>query len=153
MTNLEAFLAMVAHSEGTQDIPGGDRGYKVIVGSTIEKPILFDSYADHPRKRVQLSPGLSSTAAGRYQILARYYDAYRAALKLPDFSPASQDAIAIQMIRERQAYNDVCAGRIDEAVAKCASIWASLPGNNYGQHENSLTALRGAYTDAGGKLA
>jgi muramidase (phage lysozyme) len=153
MTNLEAFLTMIAVSEGTQNIPGGENGYKVIVGSTMQKPILMDSYADHPRKRVELSPGLSSTAAGRYQILARYYDAYKAILKLPDFSPHSQDAIAIQMIRERQAHADVCAGRIDEAIAKCAAIWASMPGSNYGQHENSIVALRGAYLEAGGKLA
>jgi muramidase (phage lysozyme) len=153
VTNLEAFLTMIAVSEGTQNIPDGEDGYKVIVGSTMEKPILFDSYADHPRQRVQLSPGLSSTAAGRFQILERYYDAYKALLKLPDFSPHSQDAIAIQMIRERQAYNDVCAGRIDEAVGKCASIWASLPGNDFRQHENSLAMLKSAFIDAGGKLA
>jgi muramidase (phage lysozyme) len=153
VTNLDAFLTMIARSEGTQDIPGGDDGYRVIVGSTPEKPILFDSYADHPRQRIQLSPGLSSTAAGRYQILERYFDAYKAMLGLPDFSPKSQDSIAIQMIRERQAFADVCAGRIDEAVGKCSSIWASLPGNNYAQHENSLTALRSAFIDAGGTLA
>lgn len=153
MSNLDAFLTMIARSEGTQDIPGGESGYRVIVGSTPEKPILFDSYQDHPRQRVQLSPGLSSTAAGRYQILERYYDAYKAMLKLPDFSPASQDAIAIQMIRERQAFADVCAGWIDEAVGKCASIWASLPGNNYGQHENPLASLRSHFIDAGGRLA
>jgi muramidase (phage lysozyme) len=153
VSNLDAFLVMVAISEGTQNIPGGDDGYRVIVGSTMEKPILMDSYADHPRQRIQLSPGLSSTAAGRYQILERYYDSYKAILKLPDFSPPSQDAIAIQMIRERQAFTDVCAGRINEAIAKCAATWASLPGNSYGQHENSLTALRVAFIDAGGKLA
>lgn len=153
MSNLDAFLTMIGTSEGTVQIPGGDNGYRVIVGSTAAKPILFGSYADHPRQRIQLSAGLSSTAAGRYQILERYYDAYKAMLKLPDFSPASQDAIAIQMIRERQAFADVCAGRIDEAVGKCASIWASLPGNNYGQHENPLASLRSHFIDAGGRLA
>jgi muramidase (phage lysozyme) len=151
VSNLDSFLTMVAISEGTEPI--GDHGYNCIVGSTVEKPILCDSYADHPRQRIQLGPGLSSTAAGRYQILERYYDAYRATLQLPDFSPKSQDAIAIQMIRERLAFADVCAGRLPEAVKKCSSIWASLPGNDYGQHQNSFVALTTAFIDAGGQLA
>lgn len=151
MTNIDAFLAMIAASEGTARI--GDRGYNVLVGSTPEHPHLFDSYADHPRVRVRLSDTLTSTAAGRYQILERYFDAYKAQLHLSDFGPASQDAIATQMIRECGALADVAAGRFDEAVTKCASRWASLPGASYGQHENKLADLRQAFTGAGGTLA
>lgn len=146
MSNLDAFLTMIAVSEGTEPI--GDHGYNCVVGGA-----LFDSYADHPRQRIELRPGLASTAAGRYQILERYYDAYKAQLHLPDFSPASQDAIAIQMIRERQAFADVAAGRFDEAVAKCSNLWASLPGNHYGQRQNTLADLRQAFTIAGGQFA
>ncbi|HQR02484.1 MAG: glycoside hydrolase family 104 protein [Proteobacteria bacterium] len=145
--NQKAFLDMIAHSEGT--VKYGDQGgYNVIVGGS-----LFDSYADHPRKLVQLNATLKSTAAGRYQLLAKYFDAYRAQLHLPDFSPASQDAIALQQIRECRALDDIEAGRFNEAVAKCAHIWASLPGAGYGQHENTLVALRDAYQNAGGTLA
>lgn len=151
MSNLDAFLTMISVSEGTYDI--GDRGYNCIVGSTPEHPHLFTSYADHPRVKVMLRPGLISTAAGRYQILERYFDAYKAQLGLPDFGPGSQDAIAIQMIREQHAADDVLAGRFDEAVQKCANIWASLPGNAYGQPENDLAQLREAFTAAGGELA
>jgi muramidase (phage lysozyme) len=151
VSNLQAFLQMIAVSEGTARI--GDRGYDVLVGSTPKQPLLFGSYHDHPRTKIQLRPDLVSTAAGRYQILARYFDAYRKTLTLPDFSPASQDAIATQMIREQGAYADVAAGRFDEAVAKVANIWASLPGAGYGQHENKLVELRRAFTDAGGIVA
>lgn len=151
MSNLDAFLAMIAHSEGTAEI--GDRGYNCLVGSTKKQPLLFGSYGDHPRTKIQLRPDLVSTAAGRYQILARYFDAYRSTIGLPDFSPASQDAIALQMIREQSAYADVVAGRFDLAVAKCANIWASLPGAGYGQHENKLADLRLAFTNAGGVVA
>src|SRR6185295_13614377 len=111
VSNLDAFLTAIAISEGTQFI--GDRGYNCVVGSTPAHPHLFDSYADHPRIAVRLSPTLTSTAAGRYQILARFYDAYKASLHLPDFSPRSQDAIAMQMIRERHALDDVMAGRLE----------------------------------------
>jgi len=153
MSNLDAFLAMIGTSEGTRAIPNSDDGYRVIVGSTPQKPFLFDSYADHPRVRVHLRPDLVSSAAGRYQILERYYDAYKATLGLKDFSPKSQDAIAVQMIREKGAFADVAAGRFDEAVARCAGLWASLPGNDYGQHQNALVSLRQAFAEAGGVFA
>lgn len=152
--NRKAFLDMIAHSEiGPKLLAVSDNGYDVIVGSTPAKPLLFSSYADHPRRLVQLRPGLASTAAGRYQLLARYYDAYRKRLGLPDFSPASQDAIALQQIKERGALALIDAGRFDEAVARVRNIWASLPGAGYGQHENDIDALRVAYVAAGGALA
>ncbi len=151
MSNLDAFLAMIAHSEGTSAM--GDRGYNVIVGSRPGRAILFRSYKDHPRVLVELSASLSSTAAGRYQILERYADAYRASLNLPDFSPASQDAIATQMIRERGALPDIEAGRFDAAVGRCSNLWASLPGAQYQQRTNLMSDLRAAYAAAGGSLA
>jgi muramidase (phage lysozyme) len=153
-TNRKAFLQMIAVSElGQGLIEASDDGYNVIVGSTTKYPDLFDSYADHPRKLVRLSALLSSTAAGRYQLLARYFDAYKKSLGLLDFGKASQDAIALQQIYECQALGDIDAGRIIVAIQKCAHIWASLPGNSYGQHQNGLALLTSAYTKAGGDLA
>ena len=113
----------------------------------------FIGFADHPRILVQVRPGLVSTAAGRYQVLARYYDAYKALLHLPDFSPMSQDLIAMQQIKERGALQDIAAGNFESAVSKCKNIWASLPGAGYGQHENNLEDLQVVYTTAGGTLA
>lgn len=151
MTNLKPFLDMIAHSEGTSQIPGGDDGYKVLVGSTVTVPSLFQSYADHPRTLVWL-PRLkvSSTAAGRYQIKASIFDAYKAQLRLPDFSPASQNAIAIQLIRECHALALIEEGDFAAAVRACNSRWASLPNAGYGQHQNTLEDLRAAYEKAGG---
>lgn len=147
MTNRQAFLTMIATSEGTA--PLGDNGYNVLVGGK-----LFKGYADHPRILVDLPRlGIKSTAAGRYQILARYFDVYKKQLKLPDFSPASQDAIAVQMIRECGALDDVDAGRVGAAIEKCKSRWASLPGAGYGQHEQNRDFLVSAYIKAGGVVA
>lgn len=151
MSNIDAFLSMLAHSEGTALI--GDRGYNVLVGSTIRQPLLFGSYKDHPRTKIQLKPDLVSTAAGRYQILVRFFDAYSKQLNLQDFSPRSQDAIALQMIRERDAIKDIEAGRFDVAVEKVKGIWASLPGAGYNQHENQLADLRDAFVREGGQIA
>jgi muramidase (phage lysozyme) len=147
-SNRKAFLDMIAWSEGTSTIAESDNGYNVLVGGT-----LFFSYNDHPRQLVVINSKLKSTAAGRYQLLSRYYDYYKKLLKLPDFSASSQDAIAIQQIKECKALDDVDAGNFERAVKKCSNIWASFPGNNYGQHQQKISALQEIYTEAGGILA
>lgn len=94
--NVVAFLDMLAWSEGTDNGKQAtkDRGYDVIVGGQ-----LFKSYADHPRVLVDLPKlKIQSSAAGRYQLLRRYHDAYKKTLGLKDFSPLSQDLIALQQI-------------------------------------------------------
>lgn len=155
--NQRAFLDMIAFSELGQaliDHPDTDRGYKVIVGSTPLKPILMQHYRDHPRRLIVLNnTGLKSTAAGRGQLLARYFDHYKTLLKLPDFGPESQDAISLQQIKEQGALDDIETGHFQIAVAKVCNIWASLPGAGYGQHENVMGALEAAYERAGGQFA
>ena len=91
----KAFLDMLAWSEGTDNGRQKTRnhGYDVIVGGE-----LFTDYSDHPRKLVTLNPKLKSTGAGRYQLLSRWWDAYRKR-RLKDFSPKSQDAVALQQIK------------------------------------------------------
>ncbi|AJB61649.1 glycoside hydrolase family protein [Enterobacter hormaechei] len=143
----KAFLDMLAWSEGT-DKPGQptkNRGYDVIVGGS-----LFTSYADHPRKLITLNPRLKSTAAGRYQLLSRYWDAYRSQLGLKDFSPTSQDAVALQQIKERRALELIDNGNIRQAIERCSNIWASLPGAGYGQHEHRIENLLKKFKEAGG---
>jgi muramidase (phage lysozyme) len=149
--NVCAFLDAIAFSEGTDN--GRQRtnnhGYDVIVGGG-----LFTSYADHPRNLVALpSLGIKSTAAGRYQLLSRYFDAYKKTLGLKDFSPLSQDLIAIQQIRERKALQLIQAGQFEQAVRQVRYILASLPGAGYGQHEHKLENLLAAYRQAGGTVA
>ena len=94
----------------------------------------------------------SFTAAGRYQLLSKYFDSYKAVLGLPDFSPLSQDRIALQQIKECRAIPLIEAGNVEAAIEKCAHIWASFPGAGYGQHEQRLAVLTKAYADAGGAL-
>lgn len=151
--NCCAFLDTLAFAEIGREMladPRTDDGYRVLVGSIPSKLKLIESYADHPRQVIQVRKGLRSSAAGRYQILSRFWDHYRRQLGLPDFGPLSQDRYAIQQIREQRALDDVHAGRFDQAVAKCANIWASMPGAGYGQHEYSLDRLRLEYRRAGG---
>lgn len=151
--NQRAFLDMVAYSEiGPAMLKLSDNGYNVIVGSTPDKMTLFDSYADHPRKRIMVpqknGTSIPSTAAGRYQILAKYYDFYAMVLKLSDFSPLSQDKIAMQLVKECRALEEIEAGNIEQAIHLCCSRWASLPGAGYKQHENTQDKLLLAFKTA-----
>lgn len=149
--NVVAFLDMLAWSEGTDNgrQPTNDRGYDVLVGGG-----LFRGYADHPRVVVDLPRlKIQSTAAGRYQLLRRYYDAYKKTLGLKDFSPLSQDLIALQQIRERRALPLIQAGKVEEAIKAVRKTWASLPGAGYGQHEHKFADLLAVYRKAGGTVA
>ena len=75
-----------------------NHGYDVIVGGEL----FTGSYTPITlRKLVTLNPKLKSTGAGRYQLLPVRWDAYRKQLGLKDFSPKSQDAVALQQIKEQ----------------------------------------------------
>src|SRR5690554_7334965 len=128
--NIQAFLDMISYAEGT-DRYGDERGYNVLVGGG-----LFHSYEDHPNILVDLPRyGIKSTAAGRYQILYRFWTHYKKQLDLPDFSPPCQDAYAIQQFKERKPNGDIKAGGVDKAFKKCSNIWVSFPGPGNGHEE------------------
>lgn len=148
--NMASFLDAIAWSEiGPALLDLSDDGYNVVVGSTPQRPILFDDYSRHPRIRRY---EVNSDAAGRYQFMGRYWEHYKRQLDLPDFGPESQDKWAIQLIRECKAIDMVESGMFDNAINACRSRWASFPGAGYGQHEHELDSLRMAYTQAGGTL-
>ena len=108
---------MLAWSEGTDNGRQETRnhGYDVIVGGE-----LFTDYSDHPRKLVTLNPKLKSTGAGRYQLLSRWWDAYRQAAWPERLSPKSQDAVALQQIKERGALPMIDRGDIRQASTVAA---------------------------------
>lgn len=143
---LRAFLDLIAWSEGTSSSPiTRNRGYDVIV-SGVNGPAIFTDYTKHPFEDggsviVRLIPRLESTAAGRYQVLSRYWRAYKEQLHLVDFSPASQDSVALQQMKERGAIDLVNADNIEGAITACSNIWASFPGNRYGQGGHSMDEL------------
>lgn len=153
--NMLAFLDTIAFSElGELILKRSDDGYNVIVGSTPTKLILTDHYADHPNRLIELpNLGIKSTAAGRYQILYRFWKVYKIDLSLKDFGKVSQDRVALQLIKECKATEAIATGNIREAVRRCKSRWASLPGAGYGQHEHKIENLLAYYVAAGGKLA
>jgi muramidase (phage lysozyme) len=140
--NVKAFFAVIRAGEGTSDSGGYSRHY----GGT-----SFDSFADHPR--IAITAGRwTSTAAGAYQFLSRTWDECASALDLADFSPKNQDLAALFLIDRRKALEDVLAGRIEQAIAKCNREWASLPGSPYGQPVRTMEQALATYRAHGGEL-
>lgn len=155
--NLNAFLDMLRWSEGTSTSPiTKDEGYDIIV-TGVDGKERFDDYSTHPfenRKPKQVNKkGLLSSASGGYQFLKTNWPHYKALLKLPDFSPLSQDKWAIQLIREcKGALQFIEQGRLFEAVNAVRHLWASLPGAGYDQPEHSFAKLTEVYLNKGGSL-
>lgn len=160
--NVQAFLSLIAYSEGTT-ARGGDSyrvcyGYSHTIQSMADHPAVTGEWRGLPLsdamcKGAGMRPGCVSTAAGRYQMIRPTWLTCKRALGLPDFSPDSQDRAALYLITKRGALDDVKAGRIAAAIDKCRAEWASLPGAGYGQPERRLSALLAAYSDAGGVVS
>ncbi|HEV8283824.1 MAG TPA: glycoside hydrolase family 104 protein [Chitinophagaceae bacterium] len=141
--NLKAFLIMIQYSEGTY----GKDAYRKLYGGGV-----FNDFSKHPDTPIT-KYGITSTAAGAYQILFRTWQELQQKLRLPDFSPESQDKAAIELIKRRRALDDVMAGRFAQAIIKCRKEWASLPGAGYNQTEKDPKALAAVYKLAGGNIA
>ena len=131
--NVRAFLDTLAFAEGTRE------HYNYIFTF-----VTFNSYADHPRRKI-CSGGLCSTAAGRYQFLSKTWDPLASALGLPDFTPPNQEKATLEIIRRAGAYNLVSKSSVYEnftaALKKLNTTWASLPGSPYGQPTHPTAEL------------
>ena len=90
----KAFLDMLAWSEGTDNGRQKTRnhGYDVIVGGE-----LFTDYSDHPRKLVTLNQNSNQQAPDATSFFP-LVGCLPQALGLKDFSPKSQDAVALQRL-------------------------------------------------------
>ena len=72
----------------------------------------------------------------------------RKQLGLKDFSPKSQDAVALQQIKAWR-FAMIDRGDIRQAIDRCSNIWASLPGAGYGQFEHKADSLIAKFKEAG----
>ena len=95
----KAFLDMLAWSE---ELITDVRKPEIMVMTSLVAesylPMIWSPSQRHAK------PKLKSTGAGRYQLLSRWWDAYRKQLGLKDFSPKSQDAVALQQIKSVALY-------------------------------------------------
>jgi len=95
-------------------------GYDVLYGGH-----RFKSYAAHPAIAIPIGQtGVSSTAAGRYQLLKSTWDKQAKELNLKDFSPENQDAAAWNLASQTYAQK---TGRNLQLDAKNHSVeWDAL---------------------------
>ena len=100
---------------------------------------------------LSLNPKLKSTGAGRYQLLSRWWMPTASSLAWKT-SLKSQDAVALQQIKERGALPMIDRGDIRQAIDRCSNIWASLPGAGYGQFEHKADSLIAKFKEAGGTV-
>jgi lysozyme len=160
--NVAAFLGVIRRAEGTEGT--GLDPYRVCYGyvHTVEDmgqhPAVSGEWAGEVLpadmcRRAGFGPGCISTAAGAYQLIRPTWLRVSASLGLADFSAASQDAAAVELIRSRGALSDVRAGRLQAAIGKCRNEWASLPGNYAGQGQRSGDQLAAWFTNEGGRIA
>lgn len=141
-SNVKAFLKVIRFAEGTS----GVNGYRTYFGGG-----LFSDFSKHPNIKIPFR-NTHSTAAGAYQFLYSTWETLRKRLQLPDFSPSSQDLAAVELIREKNALDDVKAGRFSVAVEKVRKIWASFPGAGYEQPEKKLSVLQQKFREYGGTI-
>lgn len=115
--NLDAFLAIIRAGESSDN-------YTAKVGGG-----NFSSFTDHPAITGEFAgirradDGRLSTAAGAYQITRTTWRDLGGVKKYGDFSPSAQDRAAIDLLKRRRAYEDVIAGRVEEAVRKLQNEW------------------------------
>lgn len=122
--NLKKFLDFIGKAEGAD--------YSTVVGGS-----KFTDFRAHPRIVGLVTKEGPSTAAGKYGITATTYDDYAPKIGVRDFSPDSQDKLAIAIIKRRGALEDVQRGDFNAAIAKLGSTWASFPSSPYSQPKRS----------------
>lgn len=160
--NASAFLEAIKRCEGTAGQSDPYRtcyAYKHVVRSFADHPAVTGEWRGERLSDTQCAgagygPGCVSSAAGAYQIIRGTWINLRDRLRLPDFSPASQDAAAIQLLKDCGAYARLQAGDLTGAIAKARRTWASLPGAGYaGQGMRSAQQVAAWYSQAGGAVA
>ena len=122
--NRKKILDLIAKAEGAD--------YDTIVGGS-----KFQDFSKHPNivgLRTKEGP---STAAGRYQITGTTYRDVAGKHGISDFSPASQDAIALRLIERAGALDLIDKGDFSGAINKLGRTWASLPSSPYSQPKKS----------------
>lgn len=132
-TNVKAFLNMIAMSEG------GD--YHALFGWHHTSQWTFTDESTHPGA----GRGGRITAAGLYQInRACWIEMGQKAQGLTDFSPKTQDLIAIQNIRHHKAMSFVMSGDIKSAIDLLKEHqWTSFQTHSYSELEAWYKAAGG----------
>ena len=145
--NVAAFLKAIAAAEGG----GYDFKYGALKGRTNDRWRFTDT-STHP------GPGIDgkTTAAGMYQITRPTWQHHGGKLGLCDFSPRTQDLIAVEILHSLGVVESIKAGQIASVMPKVARTWAALPKGpgqcNHYPHQRYMKFddFLSAYLSAGG---
>lgn len=112
-SQINAFLAVIRQGESS-----GNYGAYVGGGS-------FTDFSHHPALPPTNWPGIPgpSHACGGYQFEPGTWKECAAALNLVDFSPASQDAAAVFLLKRRGAYQAIVDGQVATACNLLRNEW------------------------------
>lgn len=142
---ISAFLAVIRQFEANHQ-------YDVLYGGG-----HFYDFSRHPNTRIAINlPGYEgkySTAAGAYQINFPTYKEFAAKIGVTDFSPETQDALALAILKTTGAIDAIVAGDIPLAFSLAAPRWASLPGSKANQHPQNLQTALNYFEQFGGVYA
>lgn len=146
--NIKAFIGAIAIAEG------GDYNLKFggIKGKKNDK-WQFSDYSTHPGAG---SDG-RTTAAGMYQINKDTRKEMAGKMGLTDFSPETQDLIAVELLRSTGVIDEIIFGNVDKALSAASRRWAALPqgpgkGSRYNQPYMKYEDLIATYQANGGSL-
>lgn len=148
--NVAAFLKAIAAAEGG----AYDFKYGALRGRKNDR-WRFSDMSTHPGAGIDGK----STAAGMYQITRPTWRHHGGKLGLKDFSPRTQDLIAVEILRSLGIIDAIKQGDIADVMPEAARIWAALPTgpgqrNHYPpQRHVSFERFLSAYRDAGGSVA
>jgi muramidase (phage lysozyme) len=140
---VRAFMRMLRVGEGTEN----EIGYETIVGGSTFKD-HGKNFDNHPNVYIKKH---DSRAAGAYQITMNNWNDvafvdWRKEHGLTDFKPESQDKYCVYLIKEKKkALGLIKKDNIKEAIDKCRTEWASLPGAGYGQREEDIDNILKKY--------
>ena len=103
----------------------------------------FDDYSRHPGVVGVTTKEGPSTAAGKWQITKTTYDDIAPKIGVTDFSEESQKKIALKLIQDKGALEDIQKGDYKTANEKLGGVWASLPSSPYSQSKRSPEWVEG----------
>ncbi len=144
--NVKAFIGAIAVAEG------GDYNLKFggVKGKKNDK-WQFADYSTHPGAG---SDG-KTTAAGMYQINKDTWKEMGGKMGLSDFSPDTQDLIAVEILRSIKVVDNIVEGDINTALKAASRRWAALPqgpneGGRYAQPFMKYDEFAATYKRLGG---
>ncbi|MYN41614.1 paar repeat-containing protein [Duganella sp. FT109W] len=146
--NVRAFLKAIGEAEGG----GYDFKFGAVKGKKND-PWRFSDFSTHPGP----GKGGTTTAAGLYQITKpTWHDHGENGMGITDFTPDTQDLIAVSILRRRGVIEKIKEGDIEAGISEASVQWAALPmgkgkPGHYHQPYVEFGHFEAVYKSEGGK--